>query len=73
MDKDVFQEGVIRIEVMNANVVTKNDLIGAYTFDASQVYYQKDHEMYRKWVALMNDEDPEDTAVQGAFQCHVKC
>ena len=72
MDKDVFSEGVIRVEIMNANVVTKNDLIGAYTFDASQVYFQKDHEMYRKWVALMNDEDPEDNAVQGYLKLSVQ-
>src|SRR5690606_21290998 len=47
MDKDEFKDGVIQIRVMNANVVAKNDLIGAYAFDAAQVYYKKDHELYR--------------------------
>eukprot|EP00602_Paraphysomonas_sp_CaronLab_P003319 CAMPEP_0185019240 /NCGR_PEP_ID=MMETSP1103-20130426/1865_1 /TAXON_ID=36769 /ORGANISM="Paraphysomonas bandaiensis, Strain Caron Lab Isolate" /LENGTH=1852 /DNA_ID=CAMNT_0027549443 /DNA_START=18 /DNA_END=5573 /DNA_ORIENTATION=+ len=72
MDKDVFSEGVIRVKVMNANVVTKNDLIGAYAFDATQVYFQKDHEHYRKWVALMNDDDPQDTGVQGYLKLSIQ-
>lgn len=72
MDKDVFKDGIIRIKVMNANVILKNDLIGAYAFDAAQVYYKKDHEMHRIWVALMNDEDPEDTGVQGYLKLSVQ-
>jgi hypothetical protein len=59
MDKDVFSEGIISVKVMDANVLLKNVLIGSYVFDAQQVYFQKDHEMYRQWVALMNDEDAE--------------
>lgn len=50
---------------MDANVLMKNVLIGSYVFDAARIYYQKDHEMYRKWVAIINDEDPECTGVQG--------
>jgi Ca2+-dependent lipid-binding protein len=65
LDKDDIDTAVVRVSVMDANVVTKNVLIGAYTFDTSDVYFQKDHEYYRKWVALMNDDDPEDVGVQG--------
>ena len=65
LDKDDIDQAVVRVSVMDANVVTKNVLIGAYTFDTSDVYFQKDHEYYRKWVALMNDDDPEDVGVQG--------
>jgi hypothetical protein len=50
---------------MDANVLMKNELIGSYVFDAARIYYQKDHEMYRKWVAVINDENPECTGVQG--------
>lgn len=65
VDKDDIDTAVVRVSVMDANVVTKNVLIGAYSFDTSDVYFQKDHEYYRKWVALMNDDDPEDVEVQG--------
>jgi hypothetical protein len=51
---------------MDANVLMKSVLIGSYVFDAARIYYQRDHEMYRKWVALINDDDPECTGVQGA-------
>jgi hypothetical protein len=55
---------------MDANVLLKNVLIGAYVFDATQVYFQKDHEMYRQWVALMNDEDANCNGVQGIYRSH---
>lgn len=72
LDKDVFSEGIIRIKVMDANVLTKNVLIGSYNFDATQVYFQKDHEFYRKWVALMNEDDPQDNSVQGYLKLTVQ-
>eukprot|EP00604_Paraphysomonas_vestita_P002816 CAMPEP_0174818892 /NCGR_PEP_ID=MMETSP1107-20130205/1828_1 /TAXON_ID=36770 /ORGANISM="Paraphysomonas vestita, Strain GFlagA" /LENGTH=1810 /DNA_ID=CAMNT_0016031457 /DNA_START=453 /DNA_END=5885 /DNA_ORIENTATION=- len=71
MDKDVFTEGLIKVKVMDANVLLKNVLIGSYAFDAAQVYFQKDHEMYRQWVALMNDEDSECNGVQGYLKLSV--
>ena len=57
---------------MDANVLLKNVLIGSYTFDAARIYYQKDHELYRKWVALMNDEDAECTGVQGYLKLSIQ-
>jgi hypothetical protein len=36
------------------------------------VYFQQDHEMYRKWVALMNEDDPECSGVQGYLKCSVQ-
>jgi hypothetical protein len=41
-------------------------MIGSYATDASMVYgMNKDHELYRQWIPLMDDEDPEDVGVQG--------
>ncbi|CAM9799728.1 unnamed protein product, partial [Hapterophycus canaliculatus] len=59
MDQDDFKEGVIRIAVMDADVnlgsvgSLKADLIGA------------DHEVHRRWVALVDDENPDDVGIQG--------
>ena len=36
------------------------------------MYFSKDHEMYRKWVALMDDEDPGDTGVQGYLKLSIQ-
>ena len=50
----------------------KNTMIGSFATDATSVYFQKDHEMYRKWVALMDDEDPDDTGVQGYLKLSIQ-
>ncbi|CAM9410102.1 unnamed protein product, partial [Sphacelaria rigidula] len=73
LDKDVFTAGVIRVCVMDADgpAMMKNDLIGSYTFDAESVYFQKDHEIHRQWVALIDDVNPLDQNAQGYLQLSV--
>jgi hypothetical protein len=62
---------VIKVAVMDADLLTRNEVIGSVSFDASYVYAQKDHELYRKWLAIMNDEDPENTRVQGYLKASI--
>lgn len=61
--KETFEDAIIKVTVMDANSVPlqKNTEIGSFATDATSVYFSKDHEMYRKWVALMDDDNPEDT------------
>jgi len=48
-------------------------MIGAYAIDASMVYsMNKYHEMYRAWVPLMDDEDPDDVGVQGYLKISIQ-
>jgi hypothetical protein len=56
---------------MDADVITRNDPIGSYSWDASYVYQQKDHEIYRQWVALVNEKDPEDNTPKGYMKISV--
>jgi len=50
-----------------------NTMIGAYAIDASMVYsMNKYHEMYRAWVPLMDDEDPDDVGVQGYLKISIQ-
>eukprot|EP00752_Nemacystus_decipiens_P012043 g10677.t1 len=71
IDQDDFKEGVFRISVMDADVpiagglALKTDLIGAVSFDATYIYQNKDHEVHRRWVALVDDENPDDVGIQG--------
>ncbi len=45
-------------------------MIGAVAYDASAIYTgNKQHEMYRQWVALIDDEDADDVGVQGEPAC----
>ena len=71
VDKEEFEQAQIRINVMDADTLTRNDMIGSYTVDASFIYYKKDHEQYRTWVALVNEEDVEDTGIQGYLKCSI--
>lgn len=76
MDKEVFESGIVRISVQdsNSNPFGKSKMIGSYTFDPVRVYRSnKNHELYRKWVPLMDDEDADDIGVQGylKFSCQI--
>jgi hypothetical protein len=75
LDKETFADGLIRIACYDANSVpfAGNTMIGAYAIDASMVYsMNKYHEMYRAWVPLMDDEDPDDVGVQGYLKISIQ-
>ena len=66
LDKEDFEEEMLRIEVKDVDALTSDDLIGVYVVDLSWIYFKKNHEIYRTWVGLVNDEDPESNAgIQG--------
>jgi hypothetical protein len=69
--KESFEYGLIRIACKDANIIRGAKMIGQYTFDAASVYFEKGHEVRRKWLALMDDEDPEDVGVQGYLKVSV--
>lgn len=72
LDKEEFEEEVIKVSVMDADTFTRNDLIGAYTVDLSFVYFRENHEIYRTWVGLINDEDVENSGVQGYLKLSIQ-
>ncbi|UIZ28727.1 hypothetical protein KXD40_009391 [Peronospora effusa] len=64
LDKETVQQGSIKISVFDADgpglsanrssiARAFDDLIGFFSVDIPYVYYQPDHEMKRKWVALI--------------------
>lgn len=75
LDKEAFEEGMLRIACYDSSVMplVGKTMIGAYAIDASMVYgMNKHHEMYRKWVPLMDDEDPEAQGVQGYLKISIQ-
>ena len=75
LDKDAFSEGLIRVSIydVNSNPLQKNTMIGSFMVDTMQIYSaNKDHEMYRKWVPLMDDEDADDIGVQGYLKLSIQ-
>lgn len=74
VDKDMFEQSIIRISCYDSNMLSnKGTMIGAFATDATTVYtMNKDHEMYRSWVPLMDDEDPGDVGVQGYLKISIQ-
>ena len=71
LDKEQFEEGIIRVSVMDYNTL-KNTMIGACVFDAANIYQSnRDHELYRQWTALIDDVDVDDVGVQGYLKLSV--
>jgi hypothetical protein len=79
LDKDQFMQSVVRVSCRSVPLAfksaiqyTKSRMIGGYAFDASGIYQSnRDHELYRQWVALMDDEDTDDVGVQGYLKLSV--
>jgi hypothetical protein len=60
-----------QFSVFDSNVVLRNELIGRYVFDVASVYVNPDHEFYRQWVAVTDDEDERDEGIQGYLRISV--
>jgi len=71
MDKETFDAGQIRVNVMDADLGSRNDMIGAFVVDASRIYYRKGHEFYREWVGLIDDTSVGDSGVQGYLKLSI--
>ena len=48
----------VTIGAYDRNALFKNELIGSYEFSLENIYRQKGHEYYRKWVPLTVPTDP---------------
>ncbi|KAL4446514.1 hypothetical protein ABPG74_001255 [Tetrahymena malaccensis] len=53
-NKEEIKNGKLLIEVIDYNSVTKNCLVGNYEMDLASVYFEKDHSLQYKWLALTN-------------------
>ena len=72
LNKDEFERENIHVQVFDANVIMRNELIGQFSFGFQKVWSQPkptEHQYYRKWVILT---DPEDAFEQmGYLLCSV--
>ncbi|CAI5741958.1 unnamed protein product [Peronospora destructor] len=76
LDKETVQQGSIKISVFDADgpgsstnrssiARAFDDLIGFFSVDIPYVYYQPDHELKRKWVALIGSGTINSDCIQG--------
>lgn len=53
-----LETAMIRINLMDHEFIGSNNLIGTFTVDVSHIYrMNKDHELFRMWVALTDPSD----------------
>lgn len=53
-----LETGMIRISLLDHDFLGANNMIGTFTVDVSYIYkMNKDHELYRMWVALTDLSD----------------
>ena len=64
MDRDKMDSMTVNLKVYDADALSRNDLIGAWSVDLVEVYFSPGHEPYRRWVGLA-DEKGEIVRVQG--------
>lgn len=75
--KEELEEAIIQIEVRNDNLVQKmtggQRLIGSSVHDLAGIYCgNKNHELHRQWVGLMDNEDKTASGVQGFLKFSVQ-
>ena len=57
LDVHEVEMAQLNVSVFDANVVTRDELIGSYDFDLASIYAQPNHEIFRRWLALSDVTD----------------
>ncbi|OQS01372.1 hypothetical protein ACHHYP_01203 [Achlya hypogyna] len=53
LDKDTVEMGSIKLRVMDANTLSRSELIGEAQFDVSYIYSNLNHQICNQWLALI--------------------
>jgi hypothetical protein len=62
LSAEEFERENIHIQIFNANVIFRNELIGQYSYGFKKVWSQPDphkHQIHKRWVVLINPDRPE--------------
>lgn len=69
--KEDVEAAIIKVSVFDADTLSRNDLIGEFSFDLLYVYYQKHHEVHNQWVGIADPGDADDKGLQGYLKLSV--
>lgn len=73
LKKEQISEAHLKISVYDYNWFRANELIGIYQVDLLSVYNSNDHEMYRRWAAVRNPLDEEDSGTTALLKFSCVC
>ncbi|OQR80945.1 myoferlin-like protein [Achlya hypogyna] len=65
VDKNDIESASIEVTVKDADGPFSSDKIGFFRIDIPYIYYMKNHEMYRQWVALVKSAGDSEQGIQG--------
>lgn len=65
MDSPTVEAATIKFSVYDADLISRNDLIGSFTFNMIDVYYLENHSQKNQWIGLIDEKNPKDTGIQG--------
>jgi Ca2+-binding EF-hand superfamily protein len=57
--------GLLTLECWDKDRLSRDDLIGTFSFDLSELRKRDDKEYYKAWVGLFNTADSDDPSAQG--------
>jgi hypothetical protein len=63
-----IENSKVSIEVRNHKFIQKDSLIGLFEFDLTYLYYQPNHAIVHRWIALSNPDSPDFQKIRG----HIK-
>ena len=56
MDRNKMEELSLSVKVYDADMISRNDLIGHWGIDMTEVYFLPGHELYRQWVGVADEK-----------------
>ena len=56
MDRSKMEELTLNVRVYDADMISRNDLIGHWGIDMTEVYFLPGHELYRQWVGVADEK-----------------
>ena len=68
LEVDAVESAKITIEVRNHRLMLKDSLVGCYELDLTYIYFQPNHSLIHKWIALCNPESANFQSIRG----HIK-
>ena len=76
MDEEALYRTTIEVTVYDIDTIKRDDIVGQYFFDAMNIYYAPNHQLWRQWVALSAPFEARDNLLskddRGGVQGYLK-
>lgn len=65
LTREDVENSTVDISVFDADLITRDDLIGSFQLDLHTVYLRPHHEVYKQWVGITDPVNKKDKGLQG--------